>query len=364
MREGWTYKKLGEVGDIVTGSTPSTKDSANYSSNDYCFVKPSDLPSDGIGRISSSEYYLSNKGYSISRQLPKGTVLVSCIGSIGKVGILEVEAAANQQINAIVPHDNIDPEFLSYSIYSIRESMMLKANAPVVPIINKTDFSNYVIPVPPLPEQERIVSELDFLSSIIEKKKEQLKEYDQLAQSIFYDMFGDPIENEKGWDVKKLGEVYELKSGDNLSAKHFVDGQYPVYGGNGISGFHNSFNMDGNYIIIGRVGAYCGNVRNVIGKFWLTDNAFQLIYDIKRQNPIFVKFVLTYLDLHQYANHAAQPVISNISLKEIKVPYPPLSLQQFFTEKIEAIERQKELIKQSIAETETLFNSRMDYYFN
>ena len=226
------------------------------------------------------------------------------------------------------------------------------------------NFINYKISLAPIELQKKIVGELDLLSSVIEKKKAQLEEYDQLAQSIFYDMFGDPITNEKGWEVKKLGEVYKLKSGNGLSAKQFVNGPYPVYGGNGISGMHNAYNMDGNYIIIGRVGVYCGNVRNVLGKFWLTDNAFQLFYDNRQQSPLFVTHLLSSLNLHQYANQAAQPVISNTTLKEVNIIFPPLSLQQQFAEKIEAIERQKELIKQSIAETETLFNSRMDYYFN
>ncbi len=224
-------------------------------------------------------------------------------------------------------------------------------------------LGNFPIPVPPIGEQERIVAELDLLQGIIEKKKEQLKAYDQLAQSIFYTMFGDPIDNPKGWETKKLGQVYKLKSGDGLSAKQFIEGQYPVYGGNGISGYHNSFNMDGDYIIIGRVGAYCGNVRYVSGKFWLTDNAFQLIYDEKEQHPVFIKHLLTVLDLHQYANHAAQPVISNITLKEVKVLFPPLSLQQEFAEKVEAIERQKALVQQSIEETQTMFDCTMDKYF-
>ena len=229
--------------------------------------------------------------------------------------------------------------------------------------ISRDKFENLIIPVPPVAEQERIVAELDLLSGIIEKKKEQLKAYDQLAQSIFYTMFGDPIDNPKGWETKKLGQVYKLKSGDGLSAKQFIEGQYPVYGGNGISGYHNSFNMDGDYIIIGRVGAYCGNVRYVSGKFWLTDNAFQLIYDEKEQHPIFIKHLLTVLDLHQYANHAAQPVISNITLKEVKVLFPPLSLQEEFAEKVEAIERQKALVQQSIEETQTMFDYTMDKYF-
>ena len=161
-----------------------------------------------------------------------------------------------------------------------------------------------------------------------------------------------------------MGEVYKLKSGDGLSAKQFVYGPYPVYGGNGISGYHNKYNKDGNYIIIGRVGAYCGNVRYVEGKFWLTDNAFQLFYDSSKQLPVFVTHFLTHLNLHRFANQAAQPVISNITLKDIKVLFPPLPLQQEFASKIEAIERQKSLIQQSIVETQTLFDSRMEHWFN
>ena len=80
MREGWTYKKLGEVGNVVTGSTPSTKDAANYASPDYCFVKPSDLPSTGIAVIDDSEFHISAKAFESARQLPKGSIVVSCIG--------------------------------------------------------------------------------------------------------------------------------------------------------------------------------------------------------------------------------------------------------------------------------------------
>ena len=220
------------------------------------------------------------------------------------------------------------------------------------------------VPFPPLSEQQQIVEELDLLSSIIEKKKAQLNELDNLAQSLFYEMFGDPITNDKGWEVRKLNDIYKLKSGDGLSAKNFVEGIYPVYGGNGISGYHNAFNMNGDFIIIGRVGAYCGNVRYVKGLFWLTDNAFQLFFDANIQTPIFVLYLLTLLDLHRFANEAAQPVISNKTLRDLEIIIPTMEMQKQFTAKIEAIEKQKELIKQSIKEVETLFNSRMDYYFN
>ncbi|MBQ5784662.1 MAG: restriction endonuclease subunit S, partial [Bacteroidales bacterium] len=188
-------------------------------------------------------------------------------------------------------------------------------------------------------------------------------ELDNLAQAIFYDMFGDPIANDKGWEVKKFDECYKLASGQGLSAKDIVVGDYPVYGGNGIVGYHREYNLDGDNIIIGRVGALCGNVRNVFGKVFITDNAFILTKRITNVNTYLLYLLRTH-SLRQYAREAMQPVISNTGLKNISIIIPPLPLQQEFAFKIEAIEKQKELIKQSIAETETLFYSRMDYYFN
>ena len=102
-RSKWEYKKLGEVGDIITGGTPPTKDARNYSSANYCFVKPSDLTDERILFLDDSEFHISSYAYSNSRKLPKGAVLVCCIGSIGKLGILNVDATFNQQINAIIP---------------------------------------------------------------------------------------------------------------------------------------------------------------------------------------------------------------------------------------------------------------------
>ena len=218
------------------------------------------------------------------------------------------------------------------------------------------------IPIPQLPIQEKIVAELDCLSGVIEKKKEQLKELDSLAQSIFYTMFGDPITNEKGWEVKKFENCYKLASGNGLSAKEIIEGNYPVYGGNGIVGYHHEYNLDGSNIIIGRVGALCGNVRNVIGKAFITDNAFILTKKIENDN-VYLHYLLRIHNLRRYAREAMQPVISNAGLKNINIIIPPLTLQQEFASKIELIVKQKELIKESIKETETLFNARMQYYF-
>ena len=359
MKQGWEYKKLGEVVYYPTNRVSSSNiDESNY-------VGVDNLIKDRGGKGEAS--IIPSEGNCI--EYKKGDVLIGNIRPyLKKIWLADNNGGASGDVLVLRANDSqlLYPDYLYWSLAtdSFFEYDMLHSKGAKMPRGSKVDILKYEIPLPSLSQQQQIVSELDLLSGVIEKRKAQLEELDKLAQSIFYDMFGDPVTNEKGWDVMLFGKVYKLKSGDGLSAKQFEDGPYPVYGGNGISGYHNSYNMDGNYVIVGRVGVYCGNVRNVKGKFWLTDNAFQLFYDEEKQDPTFVTHLLTYLDLHQYANHAAQPVISNTTLKEVETLYPPLALQQEFAAKVEQIESMKAKVRQSLTEAETLFNSRMDYYFN
>lgn len=228
--------------------------------------------------------------------------------------------------------------------------------------IKPKDIAEIEIPLPPLPIQRRIVEELDEINAIISIKKKQIAKLDELAQSVFYTMFGDPVINEKGWEVKAFKQCFALKSGDGLSAKNFVEGQFPVYGGNGIAGYHNTFNRDGQNIIIGRVGALCGNVHLVDGKVFVTDNAFVLSTN-EAFDATTLLYLLRFLNLRQYARDALQPVISNTSLKDIIVILPPLSLQQTFAARVEAIEDQKAAIATSIEKMQTLLDARMQEYF-
>lgn len=211
MRKDWEVYSIKDLGKVVTGSTPSTKNELNYSSKDYSFVKPSDISQSQISYIDETECYVSEYAFQNGRILPSGTVLVTCIGIIGKVGIIVNDCICNQQINAVIPNEKVDNKFLAYSIFYRKDMLSLIANAPVVPIINKTDFSNIKLFVPPLQTQQQIVEELDYLTSIIEKLKKQLEELDNLTQSIFYDMFGDPIENEKGWGKEKITKVAPIE---------------------------------------------------------------------------------------------------------------------------------------------------------
>ena len=173
---GWEVKSLGEIGNIITGSTPSTKDKENYEPKEYCFVKPSDLPSKGVANITTTEYFVSSKGFALSRALPIGSVLISCIGTIGKIGILKQVACSNQQINAIIPNRTIDSYYLAYNIAVNKNKLESMANAPVVPIINKTSFSLFKIAIPPLSLQQSFAQKIE----VIEKQKEVVK--NEIAQ--------------------------------------------------------------------------------------------------------------------------------------------------------------------------------------
>ena len=360
MREDWDIRLFKDVFDLQMGKTPDRKNFSLFE-GDNTWVSIKDL--DGK-YISNSKECISDEAAKNIRLVKRGTVIMSFKLTIGKTAIAGKDLYTNEAIMAFNLRNgyDIDASFLYYYLKNYRWEGSNKAVMGIT--LNKATISKHKIAIPPKPTQLSIVSELDKLNELIRIKKEQLKDYDTLAQSIFYEMFGDPVVNEKGWEVKKFGDLFKLKSGDGLSSKDFKTGIYPVYGGNGISGYHNSFNMKGCYIIIGRVGIYCGNVRKVDGEFWLTDNAFRLIYKENEQNPFFILYLLNILDLHQYANAAAQPVISNLTLKSINVPLPPLSLQQSFAHKIEQIERQKAEVQKAITDLESLLAARMQYWFD
>ena len=387
MRKGWEYKKLGEIGKIVTGSTPSTKDESNYTPREYCFVKPSDLPSQGIGDIEETEYYVSKVGLSKSRVLPAGSVLVSCIGSIGKIGILTKEACSNQQINAIIPQGVIDSRFIAYSLYAQRFVLESIANAPVVPIINKTDFSKIRIGIPPKSTQLAIVSELDKINELIRLKKEQLKDFDNLAQSLFYEMFGDPVENEKGWEVKKLGEIGEVKTGntpsrsnDNFYNEKFIEWIKT----DNIRNEQMNPTTAAEYL--SRDGAECGRIvskgsilvaciagsLSSIGKCCITTKNVAFNQQINAITPygdfcnsIYLYELIrnSYKYIQQNATTGMKHILSKSIFEKMKFPLPPLSLQRLFAQRIEQIEREKSEIQKSIQDLETLLASRMQYWF-
>lgn len=130
-----------DLGEIITGDTPSKKEERYWDSKDICFVKPDGIADEGITLIKDSSEYLSENARKKARVVSKDAVFVTCIGSIGKIGITsEGDYAFNQQINVIVPNEKVLPRYLAYNLLFSRPRFEAIANAPVVPIINKTQF--------------------------------------------------------------------------------------------------------------------------------------------------------------------------------------------------------------------------------
>lgn len=156
------------------------------------------------------------------------------------------------------------------------------------------------------------------------------------------------------WQSVTLGEIIKLKSGDGLSKADSLEGKYPVYGGNGITNYHKSYNHSESKLIIGRVGAKCGCIHRTEKYSWITDNALIINTVLSDTDTNFLEFILNRLDLNQYANKNAQPVISGGKIYPLRIPLPPLPEQQKIAEILSTVDAKIEVIDQQIIETQAL----------
>ena len=352
--------KLYEIGTIITGNTPSRKIKEYYESNDIMFIKPGDIEEKYITNLKKSEDYISEKARNKARILPKGTVLVTCIGTIGKVGILENEATCNQQINAIIPNDMIISKYLAYLIKSKQKILQLKANAPVVPIINKTDFSKIEINICDREEQKKIVKKLDLTKKIIDIRKKQIEELRNFIKSQFVEMF----ENNK-FEKKNLGDVtIKITDGSHNPPKG-VDGrtEYVMLSSQNIIEDRINYN---NVRYLSREDFERENKRTylekgdvlltivgTIGRTAIIDNEKNITLQrsvavIKPRGKIKSKYLVTSLksdsvikQLNKGSKGVAQKGIYLNDLKKIVISVPPLSLQNQFSEIVKQIDKQK-----------------------
>ena len=206
-----------ELGKIITGNTPNKGTKEFWDSKDIYFVKPDIISDNGITTISKSNQYISEAARKKARIVKKDAIFVTCIGSIGKIGIASKgEYAFNQQINAIAPNEKIIPKYLAYNLLFNKGRLTAIANAPVVPIINKSQFSNFHIKITSdINKQVKIVDVLDKLMLIIERRKEELSTLDDLIRARFVEMFGDAVVNPMHWPVKRLKELsIQINSGN------------------------------------------------------------------------------------------------------------------------------------------------------
>lgn len=356
--------KLKDLGVISTGNTPSKNIPEFYNSKDIGFVKPDVISDSQIDSVEITQEYLSEAARRKARIVKKDAIIVTCIGTIGKVGIVKAkELAFNQQINAITPNGDIVSKYLAYCIFANRKKLQAIANAPVVPIINKTQFGDFEVDITSnITRQELIVKTLDLINNIITLRKQQLQQLDELVKARFVEMFGNRGENPYNFPTTTMGNVYKFQygKGNNIPEDK---GEYPCYGSNGVVGHHTEYNSEDSPII-GHIGAYAGIVNWGKGKHYVTYNGVicKLIND--QVNPVYGYYLLQLQDYNAVAKSgAAQPFVSYKDLDAPVVNVPSMEVQNQFASFVKQTDKSKVAVQKALDEAQTLFDSLMQEYF-
>ncbi|HEC2714683.1 TPA: restriction endonuclease subunit S [Campylobacter jejuni] len=384
LPQGWEVKKLGEIGEIVTGSTPS-KSNLDFYGKDYPFFKPSDFEQGYF--LENAGDNLSKLGFGKARQLPPKTILVVCIGSLGKVALTRVIGSCNQQINAIIPHKNIISEYIYYYCISSKFQSILFSKAPqtTLAIFNKTEFSKLEIIYPKdIKEQERIVGILDFAFSKIDenikKAKENLANIDELMQSALQKAFNPLKDNAKenyklpqSWEWKSLEEISENISagGDkpkNCTESKTAKNQIPVYANgvnnNGLVGYTDKATIIKPSLTI--------SARGTIGFVCIRKEPYfpivRLISLIPCENILCLHYLYFCLNFFIAKGEGSSiPQLTIPKFKSLQIPLPPLKEQEqiaehldFVFEKAKAL---KELYTKELKDYEELKQSLLNKTF-
>ncbi|EFO4824121.1 restriction endonuclease subunit S [Campylobacter jejuni] len=384
LPQGWEVKTLSEIGEIITGSTPS-KSNVEFYRKDYPFFKPSDFEQGYF--LENAGDNLSKLGFGKARQLPPKTILVVCIGSLGKVALTRVIESCNQQINAIIPHKNIISEYIYYYCISSKFQSILFSKAPqtTLAIFNKTEFSKLEIIYPKdIKEQERIVGILDFAFSKIDenikKAKENLANIDELMQSALQKAFNPLKDNAKenyklpqSWEWKSLEEISENISagGDkpkNCTESKTAKNQIPVYANgvnnNGLVGYTDKATIIKPSLTI--------SARGTIGFVCIRKEPYfpivRLISLIPCENILCLHYLYFCLNFFIAKGEGSSiPQLTIPKFKSLQIPLPPLKEQEqiaehldFVFEKAKAL---KELYTKELKDYEELKQSLLNKAF-
>lgn len=390
MREDWEYKKLEDISSAVL----IEKAKKRFSPNDV--IRYIDISSiDNINQCltGTTSFKMLDAPSRAQQKVEYGDILISTVRpNLRNIAIVNDDATnlvASSGFCVLRINDAALRRYVFYYVVSNKFTAYLEklTNGANYPAVKETDVRKALIPIPPKPTQLSIVTELDKLNELIRIKKEQLKDYDALAQSIFYEMFGDPVVNEKGWEVKTFGDIGTLERGAGISKKDFVEDGLPcVHYGQ----LHTTFGAytrknitfipkdlfpkykiahPGDLILAITSEDVEGSCKSTawLGDYDVVVGSDAAIFHHNQDGIYLSYYTRTKAFYNEKAKYAKGFKVTHISTKEIasiSICVPPLSIQNTFANKIEQIERQKTIIQESIADLETLLASRMQYWFD
>ncbi|MCW3135123.1 MAG: restriction endonuclease subunit S [Methanophagales archaeon] len=387
----WEVVRLGEVGEIVTGTTPSTK-KIEYYGGPYMFISPFDLGENKY--VYKTQKWLSKKGLEVSRPLPKDTVLVVCIGSTtGKTGMtFSDNCATNQQINAIICHSGTISPFLYYMLTYKANYIGSLASKVAVPILNKNNFSKIKIPLPPFPEQQKIATVLSTIQRAIEQQDKIIETTRKLKKSLLHTLFTEGMNGEeqketeigrvpKSWEVVRLGDITEKtkqtdqrKNPNNkfkyidvsgISNEFFQIVEFKEYLGKEAPSRARKV-IKANDIIFATVRPYLKRVAIVPDAFdgEICSTAFCVVR-CKREiaNPIFVFNCLlndAFVDkVSELQRGSSYPAVTDKDVLNQKIPLPPLPEQQQITHILSTVDKKTEIEERRKATLKELFKTML-----
>jgi type I restriction enzyme S subunit len=391
LPDGWGYLQIKDVVESInSGGTPKRENKEYWKDGNIPWMKISDLTGTYVNE-SSEKITTEGLDNSSAKLFPEGTILYSIFATIGAIGILNTSAATNQAIAGLVPNNEIiNTKYLYYCLKSEHRNVYAKKSHATQDNINLSVLKNHKIPVPPLDTQQRIVDLLDSMEDLRYLRKETLDISDQLIQSVFLEMFGDPAINSKEWEIKSL---------ENLTS-HVSSGSTPkggskVYCDSGIL-FIRSQNVLMNKlsfkdivyiddtihhkmkrtwvkqgdVLFNITGASIGRVSYYPGKDD-TANVNQHVCIIRPEkeviNPVFLSYLMS-MDNFQKKIFATQSgatrqAFNYTQIKKFDIVTPPLHLQQQFADFVQSVEDMKSSQVKSAETMDEMFNSFLDKAF-
>ena len=345
LPKGWRWVKLGDkdLFHIETGSTPKTDVKEYWQNGNIKWITPKDLGKLTNKFIFDTERKITQDGLNSCSTtiIPKGSIIISTRAPIGHIAICGDEMCFNQGCKGIVikNKNQVLNDFLYYVLLTKVKEMDALGSGATFKEISRKKLASIQIPLPPLPEQKRIVARIEALFSKIDEIKRLRKEANDLAKTLLpsalHEVFSKA--DEKGWKWVRLGEILDLSNGKSITKKEMKeDGAYLVYGSNGVIGKANKYLINKDTIVIGRVGA-CGVVNIAKAPAWISDNAMYVSKLSDDIDILFLYYALTHLDLSRLAKIVAQPSISQEPIKEQKIPIP-------FKNRQPALDEQKRIV--------------------
>lgn len=379
-------KRLGDIFNVINGYAFKSN---KYVNEGVRIIRITNVQKGYIMNENPKFYSQIDMKYLSKYFLMENDILVSLTGNVGRVGIISSDllpAALNQRVACLRLKNNLaDIKYLYYFLNSdYFENICIESAKGIAQKNLSTDLLNDVkILLPPLQTQKKIVEVLDKAQELIVARKQQIKLLDDLISSVFYNMFGDPVTNPKGWKIEKLGSIGDLQRGKSKhrprNAPELLGGEYPLVQTGDIAnaGYYlNSYSQT--YSEIGlkqskmwKKGTLCITIAaniartSILGFDACFPDSIVAFLPSKHVNNMYIQIWLSFLQ-HIIEDGAPESAQKNINLKilnNLDIPVPPIDLQNQFGQIVQQIENQKQLMEQSLTEMENNFNNLMQIAF-